>query len=214
MRRMLFSLWPHSEEETELSNIRQRSMKAVRGHPPRTLLRLSINDIDHGEEKNVFSVSWLPEVKSEGAAETRVNLGWQSPWSSSPDQRKSPGLLTFLLTPSVHTMWFMKGSTLKSPLYISVLEVGGGGSDAVLQFLQSYVLDKVMQSCRHLVSKAGHLFPKDWLFHGITKLDVNQIIRLWGCCSSVFWKPAVFFSHSDHWWGFYKQIRHWGLSCC
>lgn len=54
-------------------------MKAVRGHPPRTLLRLSINDIDHGEEKNVFSVSWLPEVKSEGAAETRVNLGWQSP---------------------------------------------------------------------------------------------------------------------------------------
>lgn len=75
MRRMLLSLWHHSKEEIKLSNIRQLSMKAVWAHSPRTLLRLRVQMTQIIGKKKVFSASWLPEVKSEGAAETRVSLG-------------------------------------------------------------------------------------------------------------------------------------------
>lgn len=49
---------------------------------------------------------------------------------------------------------------------------------------------------------------------GVIKSVVEQIAHLWGHCFSALWKLAVFSSHPEHWRGFYKWLRHWGLSCC
>lgn len=64
----------------------------------------------------------------------------------------------------------------------------------LFQFLQSYILDRVMQSCRWFISKTSTHSPKSNIFQRVFKSVINQITRLWVYCSSVLWKPVVFFS--------------------
>lgn len=93
----------------------------------------------------------------------------------------------------------------------------GGKSDGLFQWCSFSA--KLYSRHNDAIQQAAHFQNKTHsqkidIMWGVIKSVVEQIAHLWGHCFSALWKLAVFSSHPEHWRGFYKWLRLWGLSCC